>query len=168
METGIRRQETGKRTKIERFEDLEVWKKSVRLSIQIYKELKNCKDYGLRDQIQRSAVSVPSNIAEGYERNTNKEYIQFLHIAKGSCGELRTQLYIAAEIGIITKDKSQEFIKITKETSAMLFSAGDPLDQFNQDTAGEILIPVRCSTFSYVLFLSTETPTELSPVSCLL
>lgn len=152
METGIRRQETGKRTKIERFEDLEVWKKSVRLSIQIYKELKNCKDYGLRDQIQRSAVSVPSNIAEGYERNTNKEYIQFLHIAKGSCGELRTQLYIAAEIGIITKDKSQEFIKITKETSAMLFSVGDPLDQFNQDTAGKILIPPVSRFLSPVSF----------------
>ena len=60
---------------------MEVWKKSVRLSIQIYKALKNCKDYGFRDQIQRAAVSVPSNIAEGYERNTNREYIQFLHIA---------------------------------------------------------------------------------------
>ena len=122
METGKRNQETGKKTKIEGFEDLNVWKKSIRLSIQIYKEFKNCKDYGLRDQIQRAAVSIPSNIAEGYERNTNKEYIQFLHISKGSCGELRTQLYIAAEIGIITKDKSQEFIKITKEISAMLFN----------------------------------------------
>jgi len=61
METGYRNQETGKKGKIEKFEDLEVWKKSVRLSIQVYDELKNCKDYGLRDQIQRSAVSVPSN-----------------------------------------------------------------------------------------------------------
>ena len=121
METVDRKQEAGRR-KIERFEDLEVWKKSVRLSIQIYKALKNCKDYGFRDQIQRAAVSVPSNIAEGYERNTNREYIQFLHIAKGSCGELRTQLYIAGEVGIISKEKSQEFIGITKEISAMLFS----------------------------------------------
>ncbi|MGC9338051.1 MAG: four helix bundle protein [Candidatus Cloacimonadia bacterium] len=108
--------------KIEKFEDLEVWKKSIRLSIQIYEELKNWKDYGLRDQIQRSVVSIPSNIAEGYERNTNKEYRQFLHIAKGSCGELRTQLYIAAEIGLISKQKSKEFIVITKEISAMLYS----------------------------------------------
>jgi len=117
-----RNQETGKKGKIEKFEDLEVWKKSVRLSIQIYEELKNCKDYGLRDQIQRSAVSISSNIAEGYERNTNKEYIQFLHIAKGSCGELRTQLYIASEIGLISKQKSKELIEKTKEISAMLFS----------------------------------------------
>lgn len=121
METVDRKQEAGRR-KIERFEDLEVWKKSVRLSIQIYKALKNCKDYGFRDQIQRAAVSVPSNIAEGYERNTNREYIQFLHIAKGSCGELRTQLYIAGKLEIIPKEASQEFIKNTKEISAMLFS----------------------------------------------
>jgi len=78
---GDRKLEAGKIRMIEKFEDLEVWKKSVRLSIQIYKELKNCKDYGLRDQIQRSAVSISSNIAEGYERNTNKEFIQFLYIA---------------------------------------------------------------------------------------
>jgi len=122
METGYRNQETGKKGKIEKFEDLEVWKKSVRLSIQVYDELKNCKDYGLRDQVQRSAFSIPSNIAEGYERNTNKEYIQFLHIAKGSCGELRTQLYIASEIGLISKQKSKELIEKTKEISAMLFN----------------------------------------------
>jgi len=60
--------------------------------------------------------------AEGYERNTNKEYIQFLHIAKGSCGELRTQLYIASEIGLISKQKSKELIEKTKEISAMLFN----------------------------------------------
>jgi len=113
--------ETRQKRKIEKFEDLEVWRKSVRLSIQIYQELKGCKDYGLRDQIQRSAVSVPSNIAEGYERNTNKEYIQFLHIAKGSCGELRTQLYIAGELGIISKERTKELIGVTKEISAMLY-----------------------------------------------
>jgi len=113
--------ETRQKRKIEKFEDLEVWRKSVRLSIQIYQELKGCKDYGLRDQIQRSAVSVPSNIAEGYERNTNKEYIQFLHIAKGSCGELRTQLYIAGELGINSKERTKELIGVTKEISAMLY-----------------------------------------------
>jgi len=122
MEAGSRKQETGGKRKIEKFEDLEVWKKSIRLSIRIYKELKNCKDYGLRDQIQRSAVSIPSNIAEGYERNTNKEYIQFLHIAKGSCGELRTQLYIAGKSDVINIEISEELISITKEISAMLFS----------------------------------------------
>jgi len=82
---------------------------------------------------------------------------------RGSCGELRTQLYITSEIGVITKDKSQEFIRISKEISAMLFSAGDPLDQFNQDTAGKILIhPVsrfsRRDLFEAVSLLLSSYP----------
>ena len=63
--------------KIQKFEDLNVWKESVKLSVNIYKVLKNCKDFGLRDQIQRSAVSIPSNISEGFDRKGNKEFIQF-------------------------------------------------------------------------------------------
>ena len=89
--------------KIQKFEDLEVWKEGVRLSVEIYKSLGGCKDYSLRDQIQRSAVSIPSNISEGFERKGNKEFIQFLYIAKESCSELRTQLYIAVETGSIEK-----------------------------------------------------------------
>ena len=89
-----RKMETEDRTqnlnKIQKFEDLNVWKESVKLSVNIYKALKNCKDFGLRDQIQRSAVSIPSNISEGFDRKGNKEFIQFLYIAKGSCSELRT------------------------------------------------------------------------------
>ena len=80
-----------------RFEDLEIWKEAMRLSVKIYKIMKLCKDFGFKDQIQRASVSIPSNIAEGFERQTNKEFIQFLFIAKGSCGELRTQLYLAKE-----------------------------------------------------------------------
>ena len=73
--------------KISKFEDLEVWKEGMHLAARIYRELKDCRDYGLRDQMQRAAVSIPSNIAEGYERNTNKDFIHFLYIAKGSCSE---------------------------------------------------------------------------------
>ncbi len=73
--------------KVSRFEDLEVWKEGMRLATKIYRALNACRDYGLRDQMQRAAVSIPSNIAEGYERNTNKDFIHFLYIAKGSCGE---------------------------------------------------------------------------------
>jgi len=65
--------------KVGRFEDLEVWKEGMRLATKIYRALNTCRDYGLRDQMQRSAVSIPSNIAEGYERNTNKDFI-------GLCG----------------------------------------------------------------------------------
>lgn len=76
--------------KVEKFEDLDVWKEGVRLSVDIYQILKDCRDYGFKDQVQRSVVSIPSNISEGFERKGNKEFIQFLYIAKGSCAELRT------------------------------------------------------------------------------
>jgi len=89
---------------INRFEDLEIWKEGMRVSVKIYELLQKCNDYGLKDQMQRAAVSIPSNIAEGFERQTNKEFIQFLYIAKGSCGELRTQLYLATELKIITNE----------------------------------------------------------------
>ncbi len=74
-----------------RFEDLEVWKEGMRLAVQVYRSMAGCPDYGLRDQMQRAAVSIPSNIAEGFERNTNKEFIRFLYISKGSCAEKKSQ-----------------------------------------------------------------------------
>lgn len=102
------------------FEDLDVWKRASRLAVDIYKSLRNCGDYGLKDQMSRSAVSIASNIAEGAERNSNPEYIRFLHIAKGSAAELRTQVYIAQQIGIYEKLKANEFINELKEISSML------------------------------------------------
>jgi four helix bundle protein len=91
--------------KIEKFEDLEVWKESMRLAVDVYHHFKSLHDFGFRDQIQRSAVSIPSNIAEGFERHSNKEFIQFLFVAKGSAAELRTQLYLPIEIKFIEKEK---------------------------------------------------------------
>jgi len=107
---------------IEKFEDLDVWKEGVRLSVEIYKALEHCKDYGLRDQMHRSAVSIPSNISEGFERKGNKEFIQYLYIAKGSCAELRTQLYIAMKTQTIDNQKASNLIETTKKISAMLYS----------------------------------------------
>lgn len=107
--------------KIRHFEDLEIWQESKGLAVEIYKNLRNCKDYGLRDQMQRSSVSVPSNIAEGFERNSNKEFIQYLYIAKGSCGELRTQIYIAREVGILDKLVADQLIEQTKKISSKIF-----------------------------------------------
>ncbi len=106
--------------KFQSFEDLVVWKDAMRLCVSIYSLLSTCRDYGFRDQIQRAAVSVPSNIAEGHDRQTDKEFVQFLYIAKGSCAELRTQLYLAAELKFISKEESTEFINKTKRVSAML------------------------------------------------
>ncbi|MBT4853101.1 MAG: four helix bundle protein [Candidatus Marinimicrobia bacterium] len=108
--------------KIEKFEDLKVWQEGIKLTVDIYNELKDCRDFGLRDQMQKASVSIPSNIAEGYDRHSNKEYIHFLYIAKGSCSELRTQLYIALKTGTIQKNTAKEFIETTKKISAMLYN----------------------------------------------
>lgn len=83
--------------KINTFEDIIAWKKAKELTLVIYKSTDACKDYSYNDQIRRAAVSIMNNIAEGFERQTDKEFIQFLYIAKGSCGEVRSMLYIALE-----------------------------------------------------------------------
>ena len=100
---------------IERFEDMDVWQHArvmAKLIYNISREGKLSRDYGLRDQIQRAAVSVMSNIAEGFERGSNKEFIQFLFIAKGSAGEIRSQLYVAFDLGYIPENK---FKKLNNE-----------------------------------------------------
>ena len=74
----------------------------------------------MQDQVQRAALSVPSNVAEGYERNSNKEFIRFLNIAKGSCGELRTQLYISRKLDFLKKSDFDHLISEAKEISAVL------------------------------------------------
>ncbi len=102
------------------FEDLEVWKRAARLSADLFVQLRSISDYGFRDQITRSGLSVPSNIAEGHERDSEKELCRFLAIAKGSCGELRTQIYIGMEAGYISKEQGFSWINETKRISAML------------------------------------------------
>lgn len=83
------------------FEDLVVWRRSSALAVAVYRAMEHCREWGLRDQVTRAAISVPSNIAEGFERNSRKQFIQFLRIAKGSCGELRAQLHLCRQIGLI-------------------------------------------------------------------
>lgn len=103
-----------------RFEELDVWKKSARLSADIYKTLSELKDYGFRDQITRAGLSVPSNIAGGHERNSDKELNLFLNYAKGSAGELRTQIYIGMEIGYINRETGKRWLQEAEELSKML------------------------------------------------
>lgn len=104
------------------FEDLDVWKQSCRLAVRIYAELKDCRDFGLKDQMTRAAVSIPSNISEGAERDSKQEYIRFLHIAKGSAAELRTQVYIAGEICLLNKSTVTDLAAELKHISATLQS----------------------------------------------
>ncbi|MDH5483824.1 MAG: four helix bundle protein [Gammaproteobacteria bacterium] len=103
-----------------RFEDMDVWKRSSRLSVNIYQHLVDLKDFGFKDQITRSGLSIPSNIAEGFGRATDKDKRNFLNYANGSCAELRTQIYIGIEIGYIQKPVGQGRIQETDEISAML------------------------------------------------
>ena len=83
------------------FEKLEVWKRGGRQALAIYSALKDTKDFGLKNQMERASVSVPSNIAEGAERKSTQEFIRFLNISLGFNAELRTQIYLAKELGII-------------------------------------------------------------------
>jgi four helix bundle protein len=102
------------------FEGLNVWQKACDVSVGIYHLLRHCKDYGLKDQMQRSAVSIASNIAEGSERGSRAEFRQFLRYAKGSAAELRTQLFIASKIAIISLEDYQQLSDQLLEISKML------------------------------------------------
>ena len=106
-----------------RFEDIEVWKKSRELTSKIYiitQEGKFYKDFNLRDQIRRACISVMSNIAEGFNRQTKKEFIQFLSIAKGSIAEIQSQLYIALDLDYITKDQFDNMYVLCDQIASML------------------------------------------------
>jgi four helix bundle protein len=102
--------------KIERFEDIEAWKESRCLVKDIYGYFSNSKDFGFRDQIQRSAISVMSNISEGFDRGSNKEFIQFLVIARGSVSEVKSLSYAALDIGYIDEDT---FKKISERCAVL-------------------------------------------------
>lgn len=103
-----------------RFEQLDVWKRASRLSCEIYKLAEKVDNWGFKDQITRSGLSVPSNIAEGEERDTTKEKIRFLYYAKGSLGELVTQLYIGVEAGFLDKKASLILVNEAKELAKII------------------------------------------------
>ena len=105
--------------KIQKFEDLDVWRQARKYVQEVYIQTGTgnfSKDFGLRDQIRRASVSIMANIAEGYERKTKNEFIQFLFIAKGSCGETRSHLYVAFDLGYI---EEKHFIDL-KNTAEMI------------------------------------------------
>ncbi len=109
--------------KIERFEDLIAWQKARSLTAKIYELTKGgdfSRDFGLKDQIRRAVVSVMSNIAEGFERNRPKEFHQFPSIAKGSCAEVRSQLYIALDAGYIGDAQFKELMANAEEVGRII------------------------------------------------
>lgn len=105
---------------IKSFEDILAWQKSRELSLETYKMFKECRDYSFRDQIQRASVSVMNNIAEGYERNGNKEFRNFLYISKGSCAEVRSMIYLALDLKYINIEQAESVSKMSLSISRML------------------------------------------------
>lgn len=102
------------------YKKLEVWQKSMRVALLVHTSFKCCRGYGFKDQITRSAVSIPSNIAEGEERETVKESVRFLYIAKGSAGELYTQILLAKEFGYLEGPQYELLQQDVLQVSRML------------------------------------------------
>lgn len=106
--------------KIERFEDLIAWQKGRELNREIFKEFKSIRDFTFRDQLLRASLSVTNNIAEGFERGSNKELRQFLIISRGSAAEVRSMLYIAQDNNYISTARQAELLQIINEVGRTL------------------------------------------------
>jgi len=102
------------------FKDLDVWQRAARLSVELFQEMKACNEYGLRDQVTRSALSIPSNIAEGTARLSDRESVQFLSVARGSAAELESQVLIGMDAGLIGRDAGQRWLREVRDIQAML------------------------------------------------
>ena len=105
---------------IEQFEDIIAWQKAKELTVAVYQHFKACRDYGFREQICRASVSIMNNIAEGYERRSNNELKQYLFIAKGSSGEVRSMLHLAHELNYISPDTYKVLHDSAKEIARIL------------------------------------------------
>lgn len=107
----------------ERFEELEVWKSARELAAEVYHAVQASeisRQFALRDQILRAAISMPANIAEGFERGGNKEFVQFLYVAKGSAGELRTLMYLVKDCGYLDEKICKNLVGRTESVSRQL------------------------------------------------
>jgi len=110
--------------KIEKFEQITAWQKSRELNVIIYKLFSSCKDFSFKSQIERASVSIMNNIAEGFERQTNKEFRNFLYISKGSCGEVRSMISLALDLNYINKNDFENIngkcVEISKVLSGFI------------------------------------------------
>ncbi len=113
----------------ETFEQLEVWRRAQALSIEIYRALAECRDWGFKDQITRAANSVADNIAEGAERNGKAEFKQFLSYAKGSAGEARSQMLRAVALGYISEERGKSLVDELRRISRMIHALIQSLDR---------------------------------------
>lgn len=121
---------------IKRFEDVEAWKKGRELTQRIYQitsQTKFTRDYTLRDQIRRAAISITSNIAEGFDRGGNREFVQFLAIARGSASELKSQLYTALDVGYVDQ---KEFAELYQLAHSVVLLIGGFIKYLQQSELG--------------------------------
>ncbi len=111
--------------KARRFEDLWIWQEARSLVKEVYEDLNQgpgSRDFGFRDQIQRAGISIMNNIAEGFERSSDIEFARFLDIAKGSCGEVRSMIYTAEDLGYVTQELAESRRNKTKQIAAGISS----------------------------------------------
>ena len=106
--------------KITKFEDIIAWQKAQDLAIRLYSSFTNIRDYSFKDQILRAVVSISNNIAEGFERNTDTDFSRFLFIAKGSCSEVKSMLYLSKQLNYIKTEQAEEFINKCTELSKII------------------------------------------------
>jgi four helix bundle protein len=106
--------------KITKFEEIIAWQKSQDLAVDIYSLFSNLKDFGFKDQIQRASVSISNNIAEGFDRMSDKEFVRFLYIALASNSEVKSMLYLAAKLLYVEKEISTKFISNSEEISKII------------------------------------------------
>ena len=106
---------------IKRFEDIIVWQKAQNFSVEIYSMFKNNKDFSFNDQIKRASVSISNNIAEGFDRSSNPDFIRFLYYALSSNSEVRSMLYLAVRLNFISEERSKQLISNSNEIARMIF-----------------------------------------------
>lgn len=106
--------------KFERFEDIIAWQKARELTLLIYRNFSDSRDFGFRDQIQRASVSIMNNLAEGFERRTNNEFKHFCFMAKGSCAEVRSMIILAKDLDKISSTDYNQIYVLTEEISKII------------------------------------------------
>ncbi|MCD4737402.1 MAG: four helix bundle protein [Bacteroidales bacterium] len=106
--------------KIQKFEDIVAWQKAQDLAVGVYKMFEKSKDFGFRDQIQRASVSISNNIAEGFDRMSDKEFIRFLYIAQASCSEVKSMLYLANRLDYFGSENTKKLIENSDEIGRII------------------------------------------------
>ena len=113
--------------KIKKFEDLLVWQKAVELTVDLYACLEKVNDFGFKNQIQRASLSISNNLAEGFERGSDRDFKRFLFIAQGSCSEVKSMLYVGVRLKYIRSDSYIELNQRVVEIGKMLFGLSNSL-----------------------------------------